>query len=130
MIVLKLENVKGKEMISGELINLLKEKKKFTKDGELVGYVPATTKGIISELKSGKRPLTDEQALFIAKECGLNPEWVLAEVAADRAKTEELKEIWGTLAKKLSRTVTAAALAVSLVFCGVQHKDSTKAVFA
>lgn len=117
-------------MFSCELINLLKAKRKFTRDSDLVGVLPATTKGIISELKSGKRHLTEDQAIFIAEQCGLNIEWVLVNLAEERAKNEIAKWAWASLAKKISRTVSAAILAVSLIFCGVQHKDSTSAVFA
>ncbi|WP_057785649.1 DUF3693 domain-containing protein [Alishewanella sp. WH16-1] len=117
---------------SSELVDLLKNKKGLTSDNKAADAIPGMNSGNLSKIRKGleNRFLNDEQALYIANECGLNPEWVLVNLAAERTKSEDAKSAWANIAKKLSRTVTAAALAVSLVFCGVQHKDSTKAVFA
>ena len=117
---------------SSELIDLLKNQNGLTSDNKAADAIPGMNSGNLSKIRKGLegRFLNDEQALYIATECGLNPEWVLVNLAAERTKSEEAKNTWASMAKKLSRTVTAAALAVSLVFCGVQHKDSTKAVFA
>ncbi len=117
-------------MFSCQLIEELKKKNGFSKDSELVGVLPASTKSIVSELKSGKRKLTEEQALYIAKECNFSPEWVLVQLAEETAKSTEAKQVWTSLAKKLSRSAAAAVLAVVLVFCGVQSNNSGKAVFA
>lgn len=116
-------------MFSVELIEELKKAKGFAKDVQAAELIPNLTRANLSHIKSGSRHLTEEQALFICSECGLNPEWALVQLAEEKARSEEVKAVWSHLAKKLSRTVTAAALAASLIFCGVQHKDSTSAVF-
>jgi hypothetical protein len=116
-------------MFSGELIELLKAKKGFTKDGELVGVLPAVSKGIVSELKSGKRQLTEEQALFIAHECDLCVDWVFVCIAEEKAKSEEAKYIWHNLAKKIKKSASAAILALIVVFGGLDSKQPDSAVF-
>lgn len=116
-------------MFSYELVQEFKKAKGITKDLEAAELIAGLNSGNMSSIKTGRRKLTEEQALFIANECGLNPQWVLVNLAEETAKSEEAKKAWSNLAKKLSRTVTAAALAVSLVFCGVQDKDRTSAVF-
>lgn len=117
-------------MFSYELVQEFKKAKGLKTDLDAAELIAGLNSGNMSSIKNGRRHLTEEQALFMASECGLNPQWVLVQLAEETSKSEKAKEAWSKLAKKLSRTVTAAALAVSLVFCGVQHKDSTKAVFA
>ena len=117
---------------SNELINEYKSTKGIKTDAEVAELLPEMHKGNLSKIRKGSenRHLNEEQALYIATECGLNPQWVLVQLAEEKARSEEAKAVWSHLAKKLSRTVTAAALAVSLVFCGVQSDNSSKAVFA
>lgn len=117
-------------MFSYELVQEFKKAKGITKDLEAAELIAGLNSGNMSSIKSGRRNLTEEQALFICSECGINPEWDLVQLAEEKAKSEEVKAVWSHLAKKLSRTVTAAALAVSLVFCGFQSDNSESAVFA
>lgn len=118
------------EMFSYELIEKLKEKLGTQKDIDVVDVIPAMNKGNLSSVKSGRRSLTEEQALFIAAECGLNPQWVLVQLAEETSKSEKAKATWSALAKKLSRSAAAAILAVSVLFCGFQSDNSESAVFA
>lgn len=90
---------------SAELLEMMKQECGFKSDSELVEALPAITKGRVSEVKSGKRHLTEEQALTIANACKLNPEWVLVNLAAETTKSEACKPIWSNLAKKLSKAV-------------------------
>ncbi|SEH96431.1 Phage related protein [Rheinheimera pacifica] len=117
-------------MFSYELICELKNAKGLTKDSEVLAVLPKCTKSIVSEVKSGKRHLTEEQALFIASECNLNTEWVLVQLAEETAKSEEAKSAWHNLAKKLNKSVLAAILAVTVVFGGLESNGNNKAVFA
>ena len=97
---------------SSWLLDELKKAKGFTKDNELLAVLERVSKGVLSELKSGKRQLTDEQALLIAKECNLNVQWVLVNLNEERSKHPEIKSAWSNLAKKLSSTALALALCV------------------
>lgn len=117
---------------SAQLIEELKKAKGLERDIEIVEMIPGMDKGNLSKIKKGEvnRTLNEEQALFIARECGMNPDWVLVNLAAEKTKSEEAKAAWANIAKKLSRSAVAAVLAVVLVFCGVQSNNSGKAVFA
>ena len=117
---------------SAQLIDELKKAKGLEKDSDVAELLPGMNKGNLSKIKKGveNRMLNEEQALFIASNCGLNPDWVLVNLAAQRAESEEARKTWANMAKKLSRSAATAVLAVVLVFCGVQSNNSGKAVFA
>lgn len=95
---------------SSWLLEEVKKAKGFSKDNELLNLLEKVSKGVLSELKSGKRQLTDEQALLIAKECNMNIEWVLVSLNEERSKNPEIKSAWSNLAKKLVANGLALAL--------------------
>lgn len=86
--------------------------------------------GNLSKIRKGieGRNLNEEQALFIAHECNLNPEWVLVQLAESTAKSEEAKKAWHNIAKKISKSVTAAALALIVIFSGLDTKHEPSAL--
>lgn len=100
---------------SAELIETLKEKMQFTRDAEVVQVLPNITKGSLSEVKSGKRHLTEEQALWIAQQCALDAAQVLVELAAERSKSTTAQAVWSSLAKKLKAAASAAVVATILI---------------
>ena len=104
---------------SGQLIETLKEKMSFSKDAEVVQVLPNITKGSLSEIKSGKRHLTEEQALWIAQQCALDAAHVLVELAAERSKSSTAQAVWSELAKKLKAAASAAVVVAILVFSAV-----------
>lgn len=95
---------------SAHLIELLKEKKSFTRDSEVVTVLPKITKGNLSQIKSGIRHLTEEQAIWIAEQCQLNLNWVLVHLAEETAKTEKAKSVWNQLAKTMAKSASALAI--------------------
>ena len=115
---------------SAGLIEDFKKAKCLSSDAATAELLPAMSKGRLSEVKSGKRHLTEEQALFIAEECKLNTQWVLVQLAEETAKSEEARNAWHDLAKKLSKSVTAAALALIVIFSGLDAKQEDSAVLA
>lgn len=90
---------------SYSLIEMYKEKLGITSDNKAAKELQGMSSGRLSEIKSGERFLTEEQALTIANTCKLNPEWVLVNLAAETTKSEACKPIWSNLAKKLSKAV-------------------------
>lgn len=108
---------------SAKLIEVAKEKMGISKDSELIGLLPKCTKSIISEIKSGKRNLTEEQAVFIAEACALDVALVLVELAAESAKTEKAQSAWHNLAKKLKAASTLAVLAAFICFSGLSGQQ-------
>lgn len=104
---------------SAELIETLKKIKGFTKDAEVVEVLPKATKGNLSQVKSGLRHLTNEQALWIAEECHLDPTWVLVNLAEEKAHNEKEKAVWSHIAKMMANTAKALAIAGLLLFSHV-----------
>lgn len=115
-------------MFSYELIQELKKKRGIEKDIEAAELLPAMNKGNLSSIKSGRRHLTEEQALFIAHECNLSVDWVLVQLAEETAKSEEAKNAWHNLAKKLNKSVSAAILALIVVFGGLNQSSEPNAL--
>ncbi len=68
----------------------------------------------ITELNQGRREFTDETAIYIAKEIGLDELEVIISLQAVRAKTPETKAAWYDALKKYCAS-TGTALAVGLM---------------
>jgi hypothetical protein len=116
-------------MFSYQLVQELKKAKGLRTDLEASTLIAGLNSGNMSQIKSGKRHLTEEQALFIANECNLNPEWVLVHLAEEVSKYAEAKEVWSNLAKKIKKSVSAAILALIVVFGGLDANSEKDAVF-
>lgn len=104
---------------SATLIETLKKEIRATKDAELVELIPHMTKGNLSQVKSGDRKLTEEQALYIADVCALDVALVLVELAAESAKSEKAQSAWNELAKKLRAASSILLLAAFLPLLSV-----------
>ncbi|WP_337843149.1 DUF3693 domain-containing protein [Rheinheimera sp.] len=76
--------------------------------------IPKLSQGRLSDIKSGKHWLTEEQAVWIAEQCQLNIQEVLVRLSAETAKTEQGKTAWAELAKKLFGHGLALVFAVGL----------------
>ncbi len=86
--------------------------------------MPKTTSGNLSQVKSGKRHLTEEQALWIAEQCKLDEKLVLVELAEECAKSEAAKNVWHSLAKKMKAATSVMALAGLLLVSSVSGQFS------
>lgn len=115
-------------MFSYELVKELKKIKNLKRDLDAAEMINGLNSGNMSQIKSGKRNLTEEQALFIANECNLNPEWVLVNLAEEVSRSLEAKKVWHNLAKKISKSVTAAALTLIVIFSGLNAKHEPSAL--
>lgn len=104
---------------SAELIETLKKIKGFSKDSEVVEVLPKTNKGNLSQIKSGNRHLTEEQALWIAEQCQLDPSWVLINLAEEKASSDKVRAVWSHIAKMMANTAKALAIAGLLLFSQV-----------
>lgn len=111
---------------SAELIEIIKKIKGFKKDAELVAVMPKATKSIVSEIKSGKRNLTDEQALWISEECNLDAALVFVTLAEEKASCEKAKAIWSNIAKTIAKTAKALAISGLLLFSQVHEPFGSK----
>jgi len=71
--------------------------------------------GNVSSIKSGKRHLTPEQALFIAEQCGLDIGEVLVKLDMEKAKSPAVREALGSVLKRIAGAVAAIALITGLM---------------
>lgn len=116
---------------SNELIEEFKKTKGLKTDSEVAELLPEMNKGNLSKIRKGteNRHLNEVQALFIANECNINPEWVLVSLAEEVSRSDEAKKVWHQFAKKLNKSVLAAILAVTVVFGGLDANSEKEAVF-
>lgn len=111
---------------SAELIETLKKIKGLAKDSEIAEMLPKATKANISQIKSGLRHLTNEQAIWIAEQCQLDPTWVLVNLAEEKAHNDKERAVWSTIAKMIAKTAKALAIAGLLLFSHVHEPLSSK----
>ncbi len=97
------------------LIEELKKFKGFEKDAEAVEVIPKISKGSLSDIRSGKRHLTEEQAIWIAEQCSLNLDWVLVHLAEETAKTDKAKSVWNRIAKTMVKAVSTVGILTILM---------------
>jgi transcriptional regulator with XRE-family HTH domain len=97
-------------MYSKELIELYLKTKNYTQHKQLASDMEIS-KGYMSDLWREKVQLTDEQGVFIAIECGIDPAEVLLKLAEARAKTPQTKTAWAEAVKRFCAGREAASCA-------------------
>jgi transcriptional regulator with XRE-family HTH domain len=97
-------------MYSKELIQLYLEKKNYTQHKQLAADMEIS-KGYMSDLWREKVQLTDEQGVFIAIACEIDPAEVLLKLAEARAKTPQTKTAWSEAVKRFCAGREAASCA-------------------
>ena len=70
----------------------------------------------LAEINRGKKEFVDETAIYIAGECGLDPEEVVMSLAAARARTPHAKDVWAKVLKRYCAGAEAAVCAGLLAF--------------
>lgn len=65
----------------------------------------------LAEINTGKKEFIDETAIYIALECGLDPEEVVMNLAAARARTPQAKSVWSQVLKRYCAGREAASCA-------------------
>lgn len=75
----------------------------------------------ISDFRKSRRYMTDEQAIFLAKNSGVDPEMALMWCHADRQENPNVKALWESMAKKFDgmglsgKSMTYSALAAGII---------------
>ncbi|MCB5358659.1 DUF3693 domain-containing protein [Vibrio lentus] len=54
----------------------------------------------ISEMRKGRRYISDNEAVFLAENAGIDPKLALLGCHADRNENPQIKELWEHMAKK------------------------------
>nr|WP_321460766.1 DUF3693 domain-containing protein [uncultured Vibrio sp.] len=84
-----------------ELLDAYKTEKRYVQDKQIAHDLGISVQKL-SDIRKGRRYLTENEALFLAKEVGADTESVLVYLAADKAKTYEAQQAWKSIAKKFN----------------------------
>ncbi|MCG7569189.1 DUF3693 domain-containing protein [Pseudoalteromonas sp. CNC9-20] len=115
---------------SYSLIEKLKAEKNIEQDKGVLKYVNSLVSANISEMRKGKRNLTANQCIEIAKILGLDPKEELMKLAAEKARTEEEKAVWKDAIKKISAAcIFALGLAAAQINSPVGAPHSRRSLF-
>lgn len=86
-------------MFSYQLIEAYMKAKNYTQAKQAamdLGYSDA----FVSNLKTGKKNISEESAIYIAEKCGMDVSEVLIRLQAEKAKSESEKAAWKDMLKK------------------------------
>lgn len=106
-------------MYINELLDAYKKTKKYVQEKQ-VAHDLGISRQKLSDIRQGRRYLTENEALFIAGETGADKETVLVYLAADKAKSYEAQQAWKHIIKKCnglglsSISMACTGLAVSI----------------
>ncbi|WP_299013256.1 DUF3693 domain-containing protein [uncultured Photobacterium sp.] len=88
-------------MYQTKLLDSYKSAKNYIQDKQIAADL-GLPKSRISEMRKGKRYLSDNEAVFLAQECNIDEKEALIGVHADRTQDSSIKAIWEEIAKKLN----------------------------
>ncbi|KLV03264.1 hypothetical protein ABT56_20270 [Photobacterium aquae] len=88
-------------MYQAKLLDSYKTAKNYIQDKQIAADL-GLPKSRISEFRSGKRYMSDIQAVFLAQECNIDVKEALVGIHADRTQNSSIKAIWDEIAKKLN----------------------------
>lgn len=112
---------------SYELIEIFKKRKGITKNRDVLELIKGMSEGNLSNIKAGRRHLTQEQGLFIAEQCGLDIGEVLVKLDMERNKNPVVQEALSNLLKRIATAVAVVSLSLSLMIAP-QNSDAAASV--
>ncbi|NAW64536.1 DUF3693 domain-containing protein [Photobacterium halotolerans] len=83
-----------------KLLDSYKTAKNYVQDKQIAADLGIPQQRI-SEMRTGKRYLSDKEAIFLAEATNIDPHEVLIFLAADRAKDFKAQRIWQDITAKL-----------------------------
>ncbi|EHT4941884.1 hypothetical protein JKP28_10275 [Vibrio vulnificus] len=86
-------------MYQSQLLDAYKKAQNYVQDKQIAHdlNLPASR---IYEMRKGKRYISDEEAVFLAQNSGIDPEVALIGVHADRHDNPQIRAYWERIAKK------------------------------
>lgn len=106
-------------MYANELLDAYKKAKNYIQDKQIAHDLNLQP-SMISKMRTGIRYVSDEEAIFLAENAGIDPEIALLGCHADRNENPRIKALWESIAKKQNglglRTISmlCSGLAVSM----------------
>ena len=97
-------------MYSKTLIAELMRVKNYTQYKQAAAELGFST-AYVARVNTGKEEFTEETALYIAMECGLDTKEVVMRIAEARAKTPQAKSVWAQVLKRYCAGAEAAVCA-------------------
>jgi plasmid maintenance system antidote protein VapI len=98
------------EMYSKTLLDEYLKAKKFTQYKQAAAELGFST-AYIAKVNTGREEFTEETAVCIAVQCGMDPQEVVMRLAEARAKTPEVKSVWVQVLKRYCAGREAASCA-------------------
>ncbi|MBR9788565.1 MAG: hypothetical protein GYB40_11575 [Vibrionaceae bacterium] len=104
-------------MYQSELLDAYKKAKNYIQDKQIAHDLKVNPSRI-SEMRKGRRYISDSEAVFLAENSGIDPEIALLGCHADRNENPHIKSMWESIAKKCNGlglsgiSMAAAGLAV------------------
>ncbi|MDK9774434.1 DUF3693 domain-containing protein [Vibrio sp. B181a] len=86
-------------MYQSELLDAYKKAQNYVQDKQIAADLNVQASRV-SEMRKGKRYISDSEAVFLAKASGIDPEIALLGCHADRNENPEIRGMWENIAKK------------------------------
>ncbi|WP_283131798.1 DUF3693 domain-containing protein [Enterovibrio norvegicus] len=87
-------------MFINQLLDAYKQAKNYVQDKQIAADLGLTSSRI-SEMRKGKRYVSDSEAVILAEVAGLDVEQVLIKLAADKSKDAKAHTAWTNILAKL-----------------------------
>lgn len=104
-------------MYQSQLLDAYKKAQNYVQDKQIAHDLNVQASRI-SEMRKGVRYISDEEAVFLAEQAGIDPELALLGCHADRNKNPRIKQLWEHIAKKHNglglRTISMGCGALAL----------------
>ncbi|WP_350940590.1 DUF3693 domain-containing protein [Vibrio metschnikovii] len=114
-------------MYQSKLLDAYKKAKNYVQDKQIAHDLNLPNQRI-SEMRKGKRYISDEEAVFLAEQAGIDPELALLGCHADRNENPRIKQLWEHIAKKHNglglRAITMGYVGFMLVNMGDKLESS------
>lgn len=88
-------------MYQSQLLDAYKKAQNYVQDKQIAHDLNVNASRI-SEMRNGKRYISDEEAIFLAEHAGIDPEVALIGVHADRHENPQIRAYWERIAKKFN----------------------------
>jgi len=111
-----------------DFLDAVKAKHGITSDYKLSKIIGCTHSSI-SHYRSGKSRLDENTACKVAELLDIEPGFVLACIAAERAKNEKVRNAWMWTAQHLGGLAAVLAIVAALPFLGAVNLDTNQAFF-
>ncbi|KFE30523.1 DUF3693 domain-containing protein [Vibrio mimicus] len=86
-------------MYANQLLDAYKQAKNYIQDKQIAHDLNLQP-SMISKMRNGVRYISDDEAIFLAENSGIDPELALLGVHADRNENPTIKAYWERIAKK------------------------------